>query len=160
MPQPGADVRSIEALALFRAALLEFCDNAKVALAAMNMDIERSQTWLESQARHWHSENRKAEDDVTEASQLLRRKKLWKIGDRPVDTTHEEAILRRAKRRLEFVQDRQEKTTYWLRSLSDEMLDFQGPARQLGGMLEQGIPRMAALLQRKIDLLESYARDQ
>jgi hypothetical protein len=159
MANPGADVRSLEGLAQFRAALAEFADNAKAILGMMDMDIQRTGTWLESQARHWQSSKRKAEDELLEATQILRRKKLIRIGGRPVDTLFEEKEVRRAKAWLEYVEEKLAKTKHWLLTLPDALLDYEGPARQSSTMVEQQVPRMNAILQNKIDALEKYMRE-
>jgi hypothetical protein len=156
MPNPGADVRSIESLAQFRAELAEFADQAKAALGTMDMDIQRTSSWLDSQARHWQSQQRQAEDFVIEAQQILRRKRLMRIGGNPVDTTQEELVLRRAKAKLDYVEQKLERTKFWLRGLPDALLEYEGPARQLSSMLEQQIPKMLAQLSHKLQVLEQY----
>ncbi len=152
----SARVASIEALVDFRAALCTFGEEAKETLAGVQLAIQRTQDWLEGQAKLWQHETRRAEDAVAEAKTELARRKMMRVGDRAADTTEQEKALRRALARLEHAEEKLAATRRWLPALRREVDEYQGPARQLAGVLEGEQPRALALLLQKTDTLEAY----
>jgi hypothetical protein len=152
----AAHVTSIAALADLRAALLTFKDEARDILAAIEMEIRRTFDWLEEQRLHWKQEVRRGEDDVFQAKLELARRRMMRVGDRPVDTTEQEKTLRLAQARLEHAEEQQQRTRAWLRDLPTEVAEYQGRANQLQGWAEGGLDRTCALLERKIQDLEAY----
>ncbi|MCI0380383.1 MAG: hypothetical protein L0215_22590 [Gemmataceae bacterium] len=153
---PSANVQAISALSDFRAALINFSDQAKQALSMLDMDIRRTFDFLDEQLGRWQAAARKAEDGVFQAKTELARRKMMKIGDRTPDTSEQEETLAHAKARLEFAQEKLAATQRWLRDLPNELIDYQGPSRQLQGFLEADVPRMTAFLDQKIAALEAY----
>jgi hypothetical protein len=152
----AANVTSIPALADLRASLLTFKVEARDALAAIEMEIRRTFDWLSEQQLHWKHEVRRCEDAVFQAKQELARRRMMRVGDRPVDTTEQEKAVRLAQARLDHAQDQQERTRTWLRNLPTEVTEYQGRANQLQGLTEGGLDRTCALLERKIQDLEAY----
>jgi len=153
---PAANVTSVAGMADFQAALASFADRAKDALTTADLELRRLIEWLQDQAQHWKAEIRAAEDAVIEAKAELTRKKMMPIGDRKPDTTQEEKMLARAQAWLEHSQEMLERTRRWQQRFPDDLLDYEGPARQLKFLLEAQAPRMAAFLTEKIEALQSY----
>jgi multidrug resistance efflux pump len=152
----AAHVTSIPALAELRAALLNFADETKDALAAVEMEIHRTFDWLGSQLQSWKQEVRLAEDAVFEAQQELARRKMMRVGGRPVDCTDQEKALRRARARLEHAEEQRERTQRWLRDLPADITEYEGRGRQLQNLVEGELPRTCALLEHMIGSLEAY----
>ena len=156
----SANVRSIAALTDFRAALTTFGDEAKDALAAIETEIRRCADWLHDQLIYWKAEVRRSEDELHQAKQELARRRLMKVGDRPLDCTEQEKAVRRAQARLEHAEEQEEKTRTWIRDLPRVITDYEGRARQLQSLVEGELPRACALLERKAEALEAYVAMQ
>src|SRR4051812_8086827 len=127
----AARVHSVATLEVLRGALAEFGDQAQLALEGVDAEVRRALDWLEGQDRHWLAVIRKQEEFVFLAKQELARRRMMKVGDRSPDTSEQEEELHRARRRLEFAQDKLEVTRHWLRQWDSAMIEFEGPARQL-----------------------------
>lgn len=154
----SADVHNMQRLVELRAHLLIFGQMAKEALASVTLEVRRLEAWLEEQLGSWQIEVRRAEDAVFQARLELQRRQMMIIGDRKPDTAEQEKQLRRAQLRLEFAQEKRDRTKEWIRQLPDVVRDYQGRSRPLQDWLEIDLPRMSALLDRKVQTLEEYAR--
>ncbi len=152
----SAEVSSLQALIDWKASLCTFRSEAREALSSASMEIQHTLAWLEEQLKYWTSMVRHCEDEVFQAKNELARKKMMRIGDRPPDTTDQERALRRAQERLAHAQEKEENSRHWLRQLPNDIIDYEGPARQLGGMLDADLPKADALLENKIASLEAY----
>lgn len=152
----SARVRHVGVLEELRGSLAEFADLATLALEGVDADLRRTREWLERQERHWQATIRKCEDTVNAAKQELARRRLMKAGDRPLDCSEQEEQLHRARRRLEFAEEKQEVTRNWLRQWDTEMIDYEGPTRQLKNFLATDLVRAGALLRDKVQSLENY----
>jgi hypothetical protein len=154
----SAHITSVTALANFRAGLCTFIDQAKDAQVTLDMEIRRTLDWLQDQVGHWKAEIRDAENAVIQAKMELSRRRMMRISDRPPDTTEQEKQLARAKRWLEEAQEKLAATKRWLLVLPDEIREYEGPNKLLQGFLERELPRMAGLLEQKINSLEAYTQ--
>jgi hypothetical protein len=155
---PFARVESLESLIELKAALCVFTAEAKEALSSVEMEIQRSVAWLDEQLKQWQAEVRRGEDAVFQAKNELVRRKMMRIGDRPPDCSEQEEALERARVRLEHAEEQVEKTRRWQRELPEAVITYEGPARQLGGVLEADMPRADAFLENKIASLEAYVQ--
>ena len=149
-------VDSILVLEDFRASLTEFAKDAQDALSAAEMEIRRTSDWLQQQLRLWQSKVRVYQDEVSQAKNDLARRKLFKEFGRTPDCTIQEEALREAKARLKHAEEKVHNCKHWLHVLPREVLEYEGQARQLMGVLSADVPRALALLERKIDDLEAY----
>ena len=156
---PSANVLATATLIDLRSALCTFADHAKDAVGMLQMDIRRSQDWLDQQKGHWQAARRQAEDDVFQAKNELTRRRMMRIGDRRPDCTEQEETLALARQRLEIAGTKLAACRHWQRALPEALIDYEGPANQLAGALEGDVPRMLAYLERKIASLEEYMRE-
>src|SRR5207244_3583003 len=131
-------------------------DQAKDALGIIDHEIQRTFSFLDERLREWHAAVRQAEDEVIQAKIELNQRRNQRIGDRKPDIGFQEKALRRAQAKLEFAQEKLAATKRWQRDLPHELMNYQGPARQLQNALEAEVPRMLAYLERKIGALEAY----
>jgi hypothetical protein len=152
----SARVFSVDALVDLKATLCTFTAEAREALSAVEMEIRRNQVWLDGQLAHWRDMVRRCEDEVFQAKQELTRRRMMRIGDRPPDTTEQEEALQLAQARLAHAEEKVETTRRWLRVLPQAIIEYEGPARQLAGLLEADMPKADALLESKIAALEAY----
>lgn len=153
---PSANVQNLDGLSLFLLSIQHFQEKAKDALMNIDMDLRRTQDWIEEQYSHWQAEIRKAEEALTQAMLELKRKKLMRVGERAPDTSEEEKQVKRCKAWLEHAEEKAEKTKHWLRAFPDAILDYEGPGRQLKTQVENSIPLMIAVMNQKIAALEQY----
>jgi hypothetical protein len=136
--------------------LQAFAAEAREVLCEVDADIRRTEEWLEQQLHAWKDEVRRCEDEVFQAKQELARRRMMKVGDRPLDTTEQEKALLLARRRLEYAEEQVERTQKWLRDLPHAVTDYRGRGRQLSAFVEADLPRACALLERKLASLAAY----
>jgi multidrug resistance efflux pump len=155
----AAEVRSVPALHEFREAFATFGEDVREALSAAEMEIRRTLNHLEEQLKHWQAMVVKCERDVATAKIELNRKKIERvIGGRKPDITEQEENLRKAKARLQFAEEKVAKCRRWLANLPRAILEYEGPGRHLAGIIDAEVPKMLALLDRKLTALEAYLR--
>jgi hypothetical protein len=154
----SARVFSLEALVDLKAALCIFTAEAREALSAVEMEIRRNQVWLEEQLKYWRDLVVHCEEAVFQAKQELTRRRMMRIADRPPDTSEQEEALHRAQARLADAEEKVEMTRRWLRQVPEAIIEYEGPARQLSGILDADMPKADALLENKIASLEAYVQ--
>jgi hypothetical protein len=152
----SARVTAIDAINELRVALVSFGEAAAEALTAADAEVRRTEDFVQAQLAFWEHEVRRGEDAVFQAKAELTRRKMMNFDGRAVDTTDQEVALRRAVARLEHAQDQVAACRRWVRLWPQAVLDYQGPAGQLKGLLEGNLPRACAFLERKIASLEAY----
>lgn len=154
--RPQARVNSLDALSDFRATLCTFGKEASDLLASVQLAIQKTQDWLDGQVDYWKRETARWEDAVIQAKIELSRRKAMRIGDRAPDCTEQEAILKKARFRLEEAQEKLAKCKRWVPQLRRDIDEYQGPARQLSSFLEADQQRALVWLDQKIDALDRY----
>jgi hypothetical protein len=153
----SAGVTSIESLQDLRNALCSFRKEAGDALCAVELEVRRAFDWVEDQGKLWQKEVRVREDEVFQAKQDLSRRKGSRMFGHPPDCTDQEKALHEAEERLWEAQEKTENCRRWVPLLQDAVREYEGPARQVSGLLDVDFARALALLDRKLATLESYA---
>lgn len=153
-----ADVRSIDALREWYAALTGYGEMLSESLAGVELEIRRGFEWLNEQLSLWQKAVRQCEQDVVQAKAELSARKYPGFDGRDLDTTIQERNLRRARARQEYAEDQVVKVRSWIGRLP-KMVDevYRGPSHRLGGYLEADLPKHLSLLGRQIESLEQYA---
>jgi len=152
-----ANVRSIPAIADFRAALATFGDAAGRALDEVRMEMQRGLAWVtDEQPTFWKAEHQRAFDLVAE-----KRKELEECQNRTYDnqraTCHQERkAMEAAKRYVRFVEDKIDAVRRWGRTLVQETSEYEGQVGKFRDLLEIELPRALALLDRIATSLEAY----
>lgn len=154
----AADVRSIDAVRDWHAALTTYGELLAEALAGVSLEIRRAFEWIEEQRGRWERAVRDCQEEVTRAKAELSQKKFKTWDGRDPDTTVEERNLRRAKARQEHAEEQVEVCRRWVGRLP-KMIDevYTGAARRLANLLEAELPKGLADLSRRHAALESYA---
>ena len=154
----SARVTSVQAIADFKVALLGFCQEAKEVLATIEMEIRRTMDWVErDQLPFWQREIRNRQEEVAQAKADLFRKQLTRISGQNPDYLEERKALRFANSRLEEAEDKVQICRSWAnRQLTQAVDEYEGPARQLAGMVEGNPPPIVIYLDRIIGSLEAY----
>jgi hypothetical protein len=154
--RPPARVTSLDLIRDFRAALATFKADGQDALTANALDVRRAFDWLTDRRQFWVRAVRECQDEVTHAKADLARKQVLHPGDRQPDCTQEIKALRKAVARLEHAEDKVEKCRKWEPALRRAADEYEGPAHQLGSLLEGDLPKALSLLERLVIALEEY----
>jgi hypothetical protein len=154
--KPPARVTSLDLIRDFRAALATFKADGQDALTAIALDVRRAFDWLTDRRQFWVRTVRECQDEVTHAKAELARKQVLLPGERQPDTTQEIKALRRAQARLTHAEEQVEKCRRWEPALRRAADEYEGPARQLAGLLEADVPKALNLLERLAMTLDEY----
>jgi len=152
-----ARVQSIDALGVFAAALRSFGDEASVALAELEAEVNRAIQWVRYDLKeYWTQQIRLAQTEVAEARLNLERKQMFQDPDERRSFWEEKKALEAAQRRLRVGQEKLEAVRRWTRLLDREFMDYKGNVAPLAGWLQADLARGLALLKRLSGTLESY----
>lgn len=154
-----ANVKSIDVIPEFRAALLVFQNRVLDSLAAMQEEVFRAVDYVENdRARHWRQQVLDAFDAISEARVTYEQAKMRKetAGIR-ASMIEEKAAIRDAKEHLQKCQEKVEVVRQAGITLHHEADEFMGRMSQLQRLVETDIPKMCGLLTRLLDALEKYA---
>lgn len=154
-----ANVRSIDALKDFRAALLVFSQQVNDALITMQDQTMHALDWVENdRPRYWRQSVLDSHDLIAAKRVELEQAMLRKSGfDHRPSLIEEKEALAAAKRRLAYCQQKVQivkQTGIELRHESDE---FVGRMSQLLRLVETDLPKMVAMLEHMVLALEKYS---
>jgi hypothetical protein len=153
----AARVQSTDALRVFAAALRSFGDDASVALADLEMQVNRAIEWIRyEQKEYWTDQIRRAEAEVAEARLNLERKQMLQEPGERRSFWEEKKALEAAKRRLAVGRQKLEAVRRWTHLLEREFMEYKGGVAPLAGWLQSDLHRGLALLKRWSGALESY----
>lgn len=154
----GADVRAIDALREWLAALAIFKHETEEALGSVLMEIRRGIDWVGQQLDLWQRAVRDREEAVVQAKAVLAGRKFPNWDGRMPDTTVQERNLRRAEARLEHAQNQVIRCRKWLGGLPRMVEEtYSGAGHRLQMTIEGDVARGVADLQRRIEALERYS---
>ncbi len=157
-----AKISSIDALKNFRASLIMFRDVCRQSLAGAESEMLGAIKWLRhDQIGYWRAEQLKRNEKLRQAKSALAQKKLYKTptGGR-YSYVDEEKALAKAKARMEEADEKYENCRRWAKKLEDERALFKGQLQRLGYVIDVGIPRAVAYLDRLLDTLDAYLSAQ
>jgi DNA repair exonuclease SbcCD ATPase subunit len=152
----GAQVRSVDAIRDFLAALQQFREDGQEALCSADMEIRRMQDWLREQLKSWSKEVRDCEEELIQAKNELSRRQTIYVGDKPPDCTEQKKRVQFCRARLEHAEEKVATTRRWIPEMDRLNDEYYGPARQLAGFLDSNMLTAFAVLERKIAALEAY----
>ncbi|MBM4000739.1 MAG: hypothetical protein FJ297_14580 [Planctomycetes bacterium] len=152
-----ANVRSIESLREFRAALAVFQRRAEEAVTTLSLELRKAIDWIEQdRARYWPNEVKRASDRLVEArSNLERCRTTTRPEDRPSCMVEQKA-LERAKARLRYCEEKVRTVRHWRIALLHEAREFEGRLATTRDQAETDVPRSLAALERIVESLERY----
>jgi len=153
-----AQVRSLESLPDFRAALWEFQAAARQALDMVEVEARHGVEWVTiDRARFWKHENRKAWDNVSQAKDNLRQARIQRqVAGYTPDCIDEKKALARAEKYLKLTEQKLHSVQTWAREAQHAWNEFQARFSQTLGALDGDLPRAIAVLERIIRQLEEY----
>ena len=152
-----AKVTSIDAIRDFQIAMASFCEDAREAMCAVDMETRRFIDWVaHEQMEYWKRAIRDRQEDLSQAKNDLFRKQLEGMNSEKPDMTEQKKALRIATMRLEEAEEKLAKCRYWARALERPYEEYKGQASQLSFMVEGDPPRPIVMLERIINSLDTY----
>jgi len=152
-----ANVRSLETIRDFRAALIGFSARARESLDEVHSQVRRVTDWLDHDRPHyWGQQVRRGHDLVAEARRSLQACQMRTVGNHRPACIEEKQALGRARQRLEYAERQVQVVRNWQRKVQEETDEFRGRSAQLSFLLENDVPKMTGLLDRLLLSLEAY----
>ncbi|MDA0589568.1 MAG: hypothetical protein O2820_16790 [Planctomycetota bacterium] len=154
-----ANVKSIDVIPEFRAALLVFQNRVLDSLASMQEEVFRAVDYVENdRPRHWRQQVLEAFDSIAEMRVAYEQAKMRKeTAGLRASMIEEKTAIRDAKEHLQKCQQKVEIVRQAGINLHHEADEFMGRMSQLQRLVETDIPKMCGLLTRMLDALEKYA---
>ena len=154
----AANVKSVDAIRYFAAAVVAFQEEARLCLSMMDSQLRQILFWLErDRPTFWKREVENCMREMTDARVRLHQCRMRRLGDFRPSCIEEVKDLEKAKADMEFAQKQIPNVKRWLGEASHEGNEYHGRASQLIQMIEREIPRLLALLSFTVDRLEAYA---
>ncbi len=154
----SANVRDIDAIRAFRAALIIFAEDAETAIQLMLMEAQKTLGWIDHDAPfYWKTQTRKAYDQVASSRVSYENCRMRTVAGHRSTCIEEKQAFEKAKRRLQHCLDQTELVRKWANTLRHETDEFRGRLAGLQKLLSADIPKAIALLEKTTSLLESYA---
>ncbi len=93
----GANVRSVDAVKGFKVDLINFAEEAKIALDSASMEVRQVRNWLQrDQLTYWQSQVKRCQERVANARTELHRRQLSQSNSDSVSDTDQREALRDA----------------------------------------------------------------
>jgi hypothetical protein len=155
-----ADVRSIEAIKEFRAALALYAEEAQGALGAVKMEARRTVQWLQHDRKtYWSEQVKRRREQVASARAEVARRRLAKTPEHTPAFSEQKEILRQAEAGLREAEMKVALIKKWEPALQLAVLELHASVRRIGDLSGTDVPRACFLLGRLIDALEAYLRE-
>src|SRR4051812_25206609 len=153
-----AHVESIDALKMFRRAIIKFAEAAMVALGDAESEMQRRLNWLENeQDSHWQGQIRKRQEEVSKCRDAVRQKKIFKdFAGRTPAADQEEKALRLAMARLEDAERKLAAVRKYAKKLPREIEVYKGSVQRFATTVQSDLPTAAGKLDAMIRKLEEY----
>jgi hypothetical protein len=154
----GARVYSIDAIKVFRAALIKYAEAGNVALTSADSDINRMLGWLErDQTMHWQMELRKRHEFVLRCEDAVRQKTLYKNVDGTAKSAVDELkALQAAKRKREEAEQKQLAVKKSIQILRKESMMYKGRVQKFATAIQTDLPAAVHRLDNMLDHLAAY----
>jgi hypothetical protein len=155
-----ADVRSIDAIREFRAALATFAEEVTAALGAVDMEIKRTVQWVAHDRRaYWLEQVKRRRERVAMAQAEVFRRKLAKTDDYSPAMSEQKELLRKAEAGLRDAEQRAALVKKWEPALQQAVLEYRASTRRISNLATGEVPRAILTLGRIVDALEAYLRE-
>jgi len=152
----GANLNSLEAIKQFKIAMIEFTEDAKLALMEAHADVQKTTAWItHDRVPYWTHQVKKRHEKVQQAKSDLYRAQLQSRDERPTALL-ERKMLARAEESLAEAQRKIEACRKAVLLLDREGLLFKAALAGFSTSLELDLPNAAAHLERLLDTLTKY----
>ena len=153
----SANVKSVDAIKRFHAAVLMFQEEARLCVSSLELQLLKVIEWLErDRPGFWKREIEVCYREQSEARVRLHQCRMRRTGDFRPSCHEEKKDLEKAKKDLHFAQKQIPVVKYWTVNARHEANEYHGRSSQLTQMLERDIPRLLNLLREAVERLEAY----
>jgi hypothetical protein len=153
-----ANVLSIPALRELRAGLLLFQQEAQGGLQAAQMELHKLIAWIEEdRPAYWQGQTRRAFDQVAATRAALSACQMRTVAGHRPSCIEEKKAHEKAKLRLEHCHEQMKRVQQWAVKLHREVDEFRARMAAAQRLVEDGLPKTVAVLDRAIAALEAYA---
>jgi hypothetical protein len=152
---PGkAQITSVEAIELFRAALILYTSRMRPVLEEASSEITRTHLWLQNEQRYyWEDQMRARNKKLEQAKQELFTARLSQFHE---TTSLLQMTVRRAQNAVQEAEDKLKLLKRWDRDLDNRAAPLLKEVEQLHGFLTADIPRAVATLTQIVRTLDAY----
>ena len=151
---PQAKLTSVEALEVFRAALIVFVTKANNSLDQAVDEVRRTRGWIQQDQRsHWENEVRRRARVLQQVEQELVSARMSKALD---NLAAQQAAVHKAKRALEEAQDKMRKVKLWIRDFDGLVEPMSKGLNSLRGYLDHELPQGIAYHAEVQKIMETY----
>lgn len=155
---PSARVQSTDVLLALRGGVIAFRERALAAVGSLRQETQRTVRWLEQeQPQYWQQQERVGYDRVASCRVAYDTCRMRTIAGHRSACIEEQVALRRAKTRLEYVQQQREVVRRWGIAVADQGTELFGKLNPLERMLEYDVSQMIAAIERMVESIEAYA---
>ncbi|MGO8767068.1 MAG: hypothetical protein ACLQSR_18285 [Limisphaerales bacterium] len=149
-----AQITSVEAIELFRAALIVFISRARPVLEESSGEVTRMHLWLENeQRRYWQDQLRARAKGLEQAKQELFTARMSAFQE---TTALLQMAVRRAERAVQEAEEKLKLLKRWDRELDNRSAPLLKEVEQLQGFLTADMPRAVASLAETVKILDAY----
>ena len=149
-----AKITSVEAIELFRAALIVFTSQARPALEEISSEMTRTRLWLENdQRRVWENERRIRSKKLEQARQELFTARL---SDFQETTSLLQMTVNRMQRAVHEAEEKLVRLKKWDRELDNRSAPLLKEVEQLHSFLTAEMPKAVAYLSQVVRALDAY----
>ena len=150
-----AKITSVEAIELFRAALILFTSQARPALEEASGEVLHARLWLENdQRRFWEQELRARNKKLEQAQQELFTARLSEFQE---TTSLQQMTVNRARRAVQDAEAKLAALKRWNRELDNRSAPLLKEVEQLHSFLTGEMPKAVAYLAQVVRTLDAYA---
>jgi hypothetical protein len=150
-----AKITSVEAIELFRAALIVFTSHARPALEEVSSEVLRTRLWIENeQRRFWEKELRLRSKKLEQAQQELFTARLSEFQE---STSLHLMTVHRAQKAVREAEEKLKLLKKWYRELENRTAPLLKEVEQLHNFLTGDIPKAVAYLAQIVKTLDAYA---
>ncbi len=152
-----ANVRSIDAIREFRSSLITFSDDARNALASVEMELRRTRNWLErDQIPYWRTQIKKRNEQLSEARADLFRRRLSQSNSDAISDSDQKEAVKKMEARLRRAEQMLEKSKSWIPLLDHAIMEYHGRSVPLSDLLGGDVMNAIATLERMTRALDAY----
>lgn len=151
-----ARVTSLDALRDFKAALIDFAEQAGLALSEAQSDVQRTVGWLTNDRMvHWQREIKKRNEKLALAKSELFRKQL-ESNDTRTSAVVERKNVARAEQAVQEAEEKVKNCKKWKTALERELMLFRAQCGQVAGVVASDIPITIGRMEKMMDALHRY----
>ncbi|MCH2202680.1 MAG: hypothetical protein MK102_11970 [Fuerstiella sp.] len=157
----SANVKSIDAIRRFAAAVVLFREEAKICAKRLESEMRGVIGWLErDRPGFWKRESELCDRRHAEARVVLHQCRMRRVGDFRPTCFQEQKHVQKCKQQLQFAQQQLGVVKRWTVIAHQEADEYYGRAVQLIQTLERDVPKLIALLQNAVENLDDYHKIQ